>query len=66
MSPALLLTAVLQYGPSILPLIAEIHDWIAANKTEVTSEDIKQLIAYGQKTSADYLKAAGVTIPPQP
>ena len=61
MNPAQILVAVLQYGPSILPLINQIHEWIAAGKADVTADDIKLLIAYGSKTSGDYLKAAGIT-----
>lgn len=59
MTPAALLLAVLQYGPGILPLIQSLVTMVKANKTEVTPEDLAQLVALGKKTSADYLKDAG-------
>ena len=59
MAPALILSAVLQYGPSILPLIQSLITMIKTNKTEVTAEDIQMLIDLGKKSSADYLKEAG-------
>lgn len=59
MTPALILTAVLQYGPSILPIVAQLAQMIRENKTEVTAEDIAQLIALGKKSASDYLAAAG-------
>lgn len=63
MTPAAILTAVLTYGPGILPLIQQIAQWVKENKQEVSPEDIAELIAYGKKTSADYLREAGVTPP---
>lgn len=55
MTPQVVLTAVLQYGPQVLPVIQQIVAWITENKTEVSKDDIAQLIAYGQKKAADYL-----------
>ena len=55
MNPQIILAAVLQYGPSILPVIQQIATWIKENKTEVTKEDLDALIAYGAKKAADYL-----------
>lgn len=63
MTPAVVLAAVLQYGPTVLPLIQQLAEMAKSGKTEVTPEDIAQLIAYGKKTSADYLREAGVTPP---
>lgn len=63
MTPAAILIAVLQYGPSILPLVGQIQQWIKDGKKEVTPDDIAQLIAFGKKTSADYLADAGVEVP---
>lgn len=60
MTPAIVLNAVLTYGPSILPLIQQLAELVKSGKAEVTPEDIAQLIEYGKKTSADYLKEAGI------
>lgn len=59
MTPALILGAVLQYGPSCLPVIQSLVAMIKDKKTEVTPEDIQTLIDLGKKSSADYLAAAG-------
>lgn len=59
MTPAVILAAVLQYGPSILPLVQQLTAMIRDRKPEVTPEDIAQLIELGRKSSADYLTAAG-------
>jgi hypothetical protein len=66
MSPTLILQAVLAYGPSVLPLIQQIVVWIQGGKTDVTPADIQQLIDYGNKTSAQYFAAVGVTPPSAP
>lgn len=50
------------YGPTILPLIQRILQLRDDGKTEVTADDIAELIAFGQKTSEDYLRAQGITI----
>lgn len=63
MKTADLLIALLQFGPTILPLIAQVTQWTQQGKKEVTPEDIALLIAYGKKTSADYLAEAGVNAP---
>lgn len=67
MKPLDILNAVLQFGPTVLPLIGQLTTWIKENKQTVSAEDIAQLIAYGKKTSNDYLKEAGITptAPPQ-
>lgn len=59
MTPALILDAVLQYGPSILPVIQNLVTMIRDKKTEVTPEDIQTLIDLGKKSSTDYLAEAG-------
>jgi len=60
MTAALVLDCVLRYGPSVLPLIQQLAELVKSGKTDVTAEDIAELIAYGKKTSADYLREAGV------
>lgn len=66
MAPAAVLIAVLQYGPAILPLIGQITTWIKDGKTEVTPQDIQELIAYGAKNSAAYLAEAKAGVPLYP
>lgn len=60
MTPAIVLAALLQYGPAILPLIQQLAEMVQSGKKEVSADDIKTLIEYGRKTSADYLREAGV------
>ena len=48
-----------QYGPAILPLIQQAVAWAESGKTTVTSADLDLLVKLGQKSSADYLAAAG-------
>jgi len=60
MNPAAILAAILTYGPEILPVIHQVTTWIKNRKEDVTPEDIAQLIAYGNKTSDDYLKEVGI------
>lgn len=66
MTPEAVLFAVLRYGPDILPVIQQIEGWIKTNKTEVTADDIAVLVAYGRKTSAEYLAEAGGAPTPAP
>ena len=56
MNPQMILTAVLTYGPEIIPLIQQLTQWIKENKTEVTDADWQILAQYGSKKAADYLK----------
>ena len=56
MTPAAILTAVLTYGPQILPLISTLKAWIETEKKEVSAEDIQFLINLANKKSEDYLK----------
>lgn len=64
MTPAAIAAAVLTYGPSVLPLLQQLAAWIASGKKEVSAADIEQLIAYGKKTSGDYLRDVGLSTPP--
>ena len=59
MPPLAILAAVVQYGPSILPMIQSLITMIENKQTTVTAADIQQLIDLGKKTSADYLNEAG-------
>ncbi len=63
MKPADILIAILQFGPQVLPLIQQVTGWVKEGKKEVTPEDIAQLIEYGRKSSADYLREIGVVRP---
>ncbi len=54
MSAAAILAAVLQYGPSVLPVVQQLVAWVKENKTEVTEEDIKTLIAFGKAKASDF------------
>ena len=60
MSTTLVLDALLKYGPTVLPLIAQLTKWIKDGKKDVTPEDIAVLISYGQKRADDYLTAIGL------
>jgi hypothetical protein len=60
MTPAAIALAILNYGPSILPVMAQVAAWIKEGKKEVTPEDIQLLISYGKKTSDDYLAEVGM------
>lgn len=63
MSTALVLNAVLTYGPEIIPLITQLAAWIKGGKTEVTADDLAFLVKLSNKTAADYLAEAGVKVP---
>lgn len=64
MTPGAILALVLQYGPSIIPLIAQLTAWIRDNKKEVTAEDFALLARYASTTADDYLREAGIVRPP--
>lgn len=64
MTPGAVLALVLQYGPSVIPLLAQLTSWIKENKTEVTAEDFALLAKYAATTSDDYLREAGIIRPP--
>jgi hypothetical protein len=61
MTPAAIAIAVLQYGPSILPVVHQIAVWRKEGKAEVTPEDIQLLISFANKRSGDYLKDVGLS-----
>ena len=72
---AALLALLLKYGPTVvayavkfgpdgIKMFSQIHGWIASGKTDVSPEDLAQLLALSNKSADDYLKEAGVTIPP--
>lgn len=63
MTPAIIAQLLIAYGPTVLPLVQKLIAWIESGKKDVTSADIAELIAYGNKTSADYLKDAGISKP---
>lgn len=63
MTPAAILALVLQYGPSVVPLIAQLTAWVKDGKKEVTAEDLALLTRYASATADDYLKAAGIVRP---
>ena len=56
MTPAAILTATLMYGPSIIPLIQQLAQWIADGKTTVTADDWAILNSFAAKKATDYLK----------
>lgn len=62
MNTAAIITLVATYGPQILPLIQQITAWAEGGKTALTAAEIQQLIDFGKKSSADYLKEAGIAI----
>lgn len=70
MNPTLIFQMVIKYGPEVVHylekygpdavhLIAELHDWISTGKHTVTADDLKVLADLAEKTSQDYLDAAG-------
>jgi hypothetical protein len=59
MTTAAILAAVLQYGPSVIPLIQQLVTWAEGGKTTVTAADFAILVQLSSKSSADYLAAAG-------
>ena len=62
MTPALVLSAVLTYGPTVLPLIQQLAEMVRSGKKEVTPEDLAMLVALSNKTADDYLREAGVKL----
>ena len=59
MPPLALAVALVQYGPTILPMIQELLAMARDKRDTVTPEDIALIIKLGNKSSADYLAAAG-------
>lgn len=66
MTTAALLTALLTYGPSIIPLVAKLHSDIAAGKSnqQVTPEDLAELVALANQSASDIYKRLGIAPPP--
>lgn len=60
MTPSAIALAVLQYGPSIIPLLQQLGKWVSEKKETVTQEDLDLLAGMAAKRSSDYLKDAGL------
>lgn len=59
MGTAAIIGLVVQYGPSIIPLVQQLVTWAEGGKTTVTAADFAILAQLSSKTSADYLSLAG-------
>ena len=68
MTIALLLNALLTYGPTILPLVQKLVTDIEAGRgnATVTSADLADLVRLAGLTGEDIYAKAGVTPPPKP
>lgn len=66
MTTASLLTAVLTYGPTILPLISKLVADIEAGRSNkvVTSADLQELLKLSQQSAADIYARLNITLPP--
>lgn len=66
MTTAALLTAVLTYGPSIIPLVQKLVGDIAAGKgqAQVTPEDLAELAKLAAQSSNDIYVRLGIVPPP--
>lgn len=66
MTTAALLAAVLQYGPTIIPLVAKLVANIEAGKGNqtVTAADLAELATLANQTGEDIYKRLGITPPP--
>jgi len=66
MTTAALLTALLTYGPTIIPLVAKLVADIEAGKGNqtVTAADLEELLKLSQQSSADIYAKLGITPPP--
>lgn len=69
---ATLLTLLLKYGPTVVAyavkfgpdgvkIFHQVQGWIATGKTDVSPEDLAQLMSLSTKSADDYLIDAGVT-----
>lgn len=67
MNFALLLNAVLTYGPSIIPLAQKLVANIEAGKGNqtVTAADLAELAALANQSADDVYKRLGITPPPR-
>ncbi len=65
MTTAALLTAVLTYGPSIIPLVQKLVADIEGGRgnATVTSADLAELARLAAESSADIYKRLGVALP---
>ncbi len=63
---AMILTAVLQYGPTVVPLIAKLVGDVQAGRgnKEVTPEDIAELVRLSSQSSSDIYAKLGIAPPP--
>lgn len=61
-----LLSAILTYGPSIIPVVSKLVTDIKAGGTnkEVTVADLAELQALADQSAADIYKRLGITPPP--
>ena len=66
MTPAAILTAVLQFGPSIIPIIAKLVADIQAGKgqTQATQADWDELTRLSSLTAESIYARLGITPPP--
>lgn len=66
MTTTALLALVIQFGPSIIPLVAKLVSDISAGKANatVTPEDMAELMRLQGLTSADIYKTLGIAPPP--
>ena len=62
MPTAQVIALIAQYGPSVVGLLQQCISWIESGKTEVTAADLEVLAKLANKTSTDYLIAAGIKI----
>lgn len=68
MTSAALLTALLTYGPTIIPMVAKLVADIKAGGTgkEVTPEDLTELLRLANQTSESIYLRLGITPPTKP
>ncbi len=66
MTPAAILTAVLQFGPSIIPIIAKLVSDIQAGRgqTQATQADWDELTRLSNLTAESIYAQLGITPPP--
>jgi len=66
MTTAALLTALLQYGPTIIPLAAKLVADVKSRGADavVTPEDFAELDRLGKQSAADIYARYGITPPP--
>lgn len=52
-----------KFGPGAVQVMHQVHTLITAGKTDLTADELTQLLALGNKKPDDYLSAAGVPLP---